>query len=438
VPLDPFWQKVAEVGRLSNLIDRLNARPDLMSGAAFKNLLDNAPKDLAAARDFVGTLNNVMASVEKLKTHGHDVPNIGRLLEGLGSTDPNRRSTALFLLEGAAKVPTPKTGPVAADTALAADAILGKFDFADVKAIRDLHPNVEDVAVFNSLAAVARDIDADAPTILSLVAEAGRVDPQGRATPDFLRLNAILESMGPGPHTATDVRAGIKYQNDLAAQLANVSGDLVHAVLKESGLVPVTGKVLELSKVPEFQTNGKVSGSKVNKFFRKPVRVDAVVRTIVDGTGKIDEAQWLKLQDTLRNTDVDPITMSGIIGFYWEQIRLKSLEAQNGSGKVFDQVNITIKDATEQPRIDAVIVKSVDKDANVVRIEMEEDKTGRAVLSDAQQALFDRATKTLGKENPDIKVDLPPEILSQLSDPSKVTVIIDRIEVVRAPSKLSK
>ena len=130
--------------------------------------------------------------------------------------------------------------------------------------------------------------------------------------------------------------------------------------------------------------------------------------------------------------------MSGIIGFYWEKIRLQSLEAQNGSGKVFDQVNITLKGATEQPRMDAVIVKSIDKDANVVRIEIEEDKTGRAVLSDAQQALFDRAGKTLGKENPDIKVDLPREFLNQLSDPSKVTVIIDRIEVVRAPSKLSE
>ena len=434
VQLDPFWSNAKkEIAGFEPLMRQLESRPDILAPRDFQTMLGSIRADAGTARAFVNQLNMVLKRMGEQTSSGRDLSGMESVIKGLGSEDPAVRASARSLMEMAAKV----TNPVDSGL-LAANAILRKFDLTDVQAIRDLHPSVKDLDLMKALADVARDVDADGATIRGLITEAGSIDPRGTVTPDLRRLNAILESMGPGPHSASDVSAGIKRQNELAAELANVSSDLVEAVLKETGLIPVAGQRLDLGKVPAFQANGKVSGSKVNDFFRKDIRVDRILRDIVDSTGGINEAQWLKLQDTLRNTDIDPVIMNGIIGYYWERIRLRALETQLGSGRVFDQVNITMKGQTEKPRIDAVIIKSVDKDANVVRIELEEDKTGRAVLSDAQQALYDRAIKRLGKADPDIKVELPPDVLNQLSDPSKVTVIIERFEVERAPSKLKK
>ena len=136
----------------------------------------------------------------------------------------------------------------------------------------------------------------------------------------------------------------------------------------------------------------------------------------------------------MRNTDLEPILASKIIGDYWEQIRLKVLGASFGEENVFIQVPIEIKGAAEDARIDAVIIESVDPDSKTVTIRLEEDKTGRAVLSEGQQTVHDLVKAKPNSVHPELKVTLPPEVLARLrvKDSSEVTVIISDFDEVRA------
>jgi hypothetical protein len=244
--------------------------------------------------------------------------------------------------------------------------------------------------------------------------------------------------MGPGPHSATDVRNAIRRQNELAAELAALGDDLVRDVVRHIGVVPAEGGGLKLSEVPQFRTDGKVSGSKVNEYFRVEERVEMILRAIVDSNGTINLARWLQIDTALRKSDLAPGISGGIIGYYWERVRLRSLERTHGSSRVHDQVVITMRGEVEHPRIDAMVIESLDPGANVVKVSLEEDKSGEAVLSSAQKKLFKRVREILKKNpggavDPGISVALPPEVLSQLSDPTEVRVIIVGIEEVRAP-----
>src|SRR5690606_9640597 len=184
--------------------------------------------------------------------------------------DPFVQDAALFLVDSAAKV----TNPV--DSGLFfADAILGELSLKDVDALPANHPDVSDTVLLALLASAVTDSAAHAATIHSLTLEAARLQPGEAPKPAIRRLNAVLDAMGPGPHTATDIRAAIKEQNELAARLASLGDDLVKIALDELGVVPASGKRLELSKLPRFRTGTKVSGKKVNEYFRRPGRVEA-------------------------------------------------------------------------------------------------------------------------------------------------------------------
>jgi hypothetical protein len=167
-------------------------------------------------------------------------------------------------------------------------------------------------------------------------------------------------------------------------------------------------------------------------------RVEMILRAIVDSNGTINLARWLQIDTALRKSDLAPGISGGIIGYYWERVRLRSLERTHGSSRVHDQVVITMRGEVEHPRIDAMVIESLDPGANVVKVSLEEDKSGEAVLSSAQKKLFKRVREILKKNpggavDPGISVALPPEVLSQLSDPTEVRVIIVGIEEVRAP-----
>jgi annexin-like protein len=444
VPLDPFWREARKsIAGFEPMMRQLETRPDLLSPAEFDAVLRSVPANEAAARTFVNQLNAVLKRLDVNTRSGRPLPGVESVIKGLASPDPGVQSTARFLMESSAKV----TNPI--DSGLYfTDTILSKFSLADVQAVRDLHPGVKDTQLLTAMADVTRDVNADAVAIRELVNEAGSLQADGTPVPDIRRLNAVLEAMGPGPHSATDVRAGIRQQNELAAELAALGDDLVRDVLKHAGVVPAENATLKLSEVPLFQTGGKVSGSKVNKYFRLEERVELILREVVDSNGTINDAKWLQIEKALRESDLDPLISSGIIGYYWERVRLRSLERIRGAGRVFDQVVVDLEGEVQQPRIDALIIESIDPQANVVRVSMEEDKTGRAVLSSAQEKLFDRVNKLLDQKrqgnaeldavDPGINVVLPPEVLSQLSDPSKVKVIIVGIAEVRARTNLPK
>ncbi len=436
VALDPFWTELQSRSNLGPVMNRLRQRPELMSASSFEGILRHAPRDAKQAAELIGHLNTALASMRRAGDQGVDLTRVTRIFDDLASDNPTVRANAEFLLQ--------RMSRHGDNGVRAADNILRRFSLDDVGAIRNLTPPpgaaLTDRQIFNALAEISERVDGNASDIMGLINRAGHGAKTGGIAPDLMRLHNILQMMPPGRHTLDAVQAAIRAENQLADQIAALGDDFAQGIFRGLGRVPQRKGVRMVGTLPRFRAGGKPSGSAISAHFRKEGLVEGLVKAVVGDGVAVDAARWRVLRDAIRNTDIEPILQSGIIGHYWERMRLQILRNQHPGKQVLDQVYISVKGVREQARLDAVVIDSIDPHARTIRIRLEEDKAVYRAIADedalerAQRDVYNEWLKTgPNKSNPNLTYDLPETIWQQAGGRGKVEVVIVDFHIGRAP-----